>query len=951
MGTSKNKRSVILALFAFFLVVVLVGPNVAEAASITIPQNGTKTYSVGSAGEKITVTLSGAYTSVVLQGRPSWISSTKSGSKFTLTVQKNDAATSRKGDVVFRDGTKLWTLRITQSAAPTVTVKFDNNGGSGSIPNKTYVVGNKYGSLPAGPTPPTGYTFAGWYTARSGGTRITTASTASSSYKTLYAHYTAKTLTVSFNSDGGTAVSNRTVTYGSTYGTLTNPTKTNYTFQGWYTSSGARVTPSTIVSISVNHTLTARWTRNTVTVKFDNNGGSGSIPNKTFYVGDKYTGLPAGPTPPNGYNFDGWFTARSGGTKITASSTVSASYTTLFAHYTAKTLTVSFNSDGGTAVSNRTVTYGSTYGTLTNPTKTNYTFQGWYTSSGARVTPSTVVSVSANHTLTARWTRDTVTVKFDTNGGGGSIPNKTFNVGDKYTGLPAGPTPPQGYNFDGWFTAKSGGTKITASSIVSASYTTLFAHYSAKTLRVSFDSDGGTPVSDKDVVFGKSYGDLTTPTKEYYTFSGWYTTSGANVISTTVVSLSVDHTLYARWTRNTANVSFDVNGGYGIIPNQSFYEGETYVNLPVGPTPSSGYKFKGWYTAKTGGTKVDDKDAVIMSQNTLYAQYCFDISFSDTELQSKIKDDVWVEEETGFDRTGYLTSFYDGLLNGADNTVNPVATRFVVNRAKEMTVFSWSPAFAVTGYRGDSSDTKRDFNVGQTYYGLPYQQTDQGPKDSEEQKGYTRKTSIYYHYGSKKTQDEFIEYAKTEEFSKRRDGYNGSYKYCYSLGPKCGIDCSSFVSYCVGATEQQSSSTLHDKLENQDIDKDSVNNLMPGDVLWKKGHVVLVASVYKEGETVKGLVVLESRGRTTASGRNLHVFYDSDQALSKLFGDMSISDCSIMLQNLLYVENDNLEEEKRDYSHFGDIDNFIASFSTNYTILKINTQGSGIGLEEEGIFR
>ena len=84
MGATYSKN-VIHVLCVLLLALVLIGPNVAQAGSVTIAQGGTKTYSVAASGETITVTLTNAYTSVVCQGKPSWINCSKNGSKFTLT--------------------------------------------------------------------------------------------------------------------------------------------------------------------------------------------------------------------------------------------------------------------------------------------------------------------------------------------------------------------------------------------------------------------------------------------------------------------------------------------------------------------------------------------------------------------------------------------------------------------------------------------------------------------------------------------------------------------------------------------------------------------------------------------------------------------------------------------------------------------------------------------------
>lgn len=89
-----------------------------------------------------------------------------------------------------------------------------------------------------------------------------TSTVTNSNAHTLYAHWTANQYTVTLNANGGSvSTSTITVTYDSTYGTLPNPSRTNYSFSGWYTatSSGTHVTSSTVVKITANQTLYAQW--------------------------------------------------------------------------------------------------------------------------------------------------------------------------------------------------------------------------------------------------------------------------------------------------------------------------------------------------------------------------------------------------------------------------------------------------------------------------------------------------------------------------------------------------------------------------------------------------------------------------------------------------------------------------------------------------------------------
>ena len=348
-------------------------------------------------------------------------------------------------------------------------VSFSLNGGgslNGASSEKLVDCDSEYGVMPT-PTR-TGYSFDGWYTAASGGTKVTTSTTISTnSAHTLYAHWTGNSYLVTFNANGGSvSTASKSVTYGSTYGTLPTPTRTGHTFNGWYTaaSGGTKVTSSTTTSSSSDHTLYAHWTANSYTVTFDANGGSVSLASKVVTYGSAYGTLPT-PTR-TGHTFSGWYTASSGGTKVTSSTTVSSSSDhSIYAHWTANSYTVTFNANGGSvSTASKSVTYGSTYGTLPTPTRTGHTFSGWYTASsgGTKVTSSTTVSSSSDHTLYARWAASSYTVTFDANGGTVATASKSVTYGVSYGELPV-PTQTD-YTFVGWFT--EGGVQVNEETVV-----------------------------------------------------------------------------------------------------------------------------------------------------------------------------------------------------------------------------------------------------------------------------------------------------------------------------------------------------------------------------------------------------------------------------------------------------------------------------------------------------
>lgn len=85
--------------------------------------------------------------------------------------------------------------------------------------------------------------------------------------------------TISFDANGGSvSTSSKSVTYGSTYGTLPTPTRSGVVFKGWYTSStgGTQVTSSTTMNYSYDHTLYAQWVDNTpptISGSYNESGG------------------------------------------------------------------------------------------------------------------------------------------------------------------------------------------------------------------------------------------------------------------------------------------------------------------------------------------------------------------------------------------------------------------------------------------------------------------------------------------------------------------------------------------------------------------------------------------------------------------------------------------------------------------------------------------------------
>jgi uncharacterized repeat protein (TIGR02543 family) len=186
-------------------------------------------------------------------------------------------------------------------STPTHTVTYDSQGGS-AVDLQTV----ERGGLVIEPTAPTqtGYAFAGWYK-ENAWVFATDTVTANVTLYAKWAQWTINTYTVTFNSQGGSAVSSQTVNHGGKVSEPTNPTRTGYTFGGWYKESGCtNAWVFATDTVTANVTLYAKWTINSYTVTYDGNGHTaGTVPVDPSDKGDLVK---------TDHIFDGWNTQADG---------------------------------------------------------------------------------------------------------------------------------------------------------------------------------------------------------------------------------------------------------------------------------------------------------------------------------------------------------------------------------------------------------------------------------------------------------------------------------------------------------------------------------------------------------------------------------------------------------------------------------------------------------------
>ena len=528
-----------------------------------------------------------------------WTGTGLSSATKTVTVSK--------GSTGNRNYTANWT--------PTnYSISYNLNGGSISGQPTSYNVETANFTLPQ-PTR-NGYTFTGWTgIGLSSATKSVTINKGSTGNRSYTANWSANGYTVSFNynkpstaigtmSENGTT--SKGVTYAAAYGTLPQPSIPGWTFNGWYTAanSGSRISATTTYTTTGNQTLYAHWTLNTYSISYNLNGGSLSGQKTGYNVNTDSFTLPT-PTK-NGYTFTGW-TGSNGTTAqkivtIAKGSTGNKNYT---ANWTPTNYSISYSLNGG-SISGQKTSYNieTANFTLPQPTRNGYTFTGWTGTGLSSATKSVTISKGStgNRSYTANWSANGYTVSFNYNKpstatgtmSGNGTTSKGVTYAAAYGNLPQPSIP--GWTFNGWYTAASGGSRISATTTYTTTGNqTLYAHWTINTYSISYNTNGGS-ISGQPTSYNVETANfmLPTPTRNGYTFAGWTGTGLSGLTKTVTVNKgSTGNRSYtANWSINTYSIGYTLNGG-SISGQPTSYNVES-ANFTL-PTPTrNGYTFTGW---------------------------------------------------------------------------------------------------------------------------------------------------------------------------------------------------------------------------------------------------------------------------------------------------------------------------------------------------------------------
>ena len=406
--------------------------------------------------------------------------------------------------------------------------------------------------------------------------------------------------TVTVITDGnGTASASSTSATAGTEITLTATPNTGYHFKEWKVESptGLVITNNKFLMPDSNVEVKAIFeedapptpTEFTISVKTDGNGTASSSPAKAA-AGTEIT-LTA--TPNKGYHFKEWqvisggvtikddkFTMPDGNVEVKAIFEKDAPASTEY------TITVKTDGNGTASASHAKAVVGTEI-TLTATPNTGYHFKEWQVMSGGVtikddkfLMPNDNVEVKAIFEKDAPPAPTEFIVTFDGNGGTPSVGSMT-TTNQKLSSLPSASR--SKHSFDGWYTEKSGGTKITTDTVFSAN-TTVYAHWTYTggynppvtycTLR--FETGGGRDITSVRRTYNACI-DLTkyVPTWRGYTFIGWYSDrSLTNKVSE--VYLTRDLTVYAGW-RVDENPSTGENPFTDVSEKDWFFDDVLFV--------------------------------------------------------------------------------------------------------------------------------------------------------------------------------------------------------------------------------------------------------------------------------------------------------------------------------------------------------------------------------------
>jgi len=432
--------------------------------------------------------------------------------------------------------------------------------------------------------------------------------------------------------DGNEELGDKYITYQKPAGKLMRPLKKGYEFVQWTNKEGELIDELSIINSTIDYKIYANWNIVVSELNIDPNGGTWKeSPGVQSFNLEFDQKLKIDDPTRVGYTFLEWELTGEDSNLEDKMFTMGPVDATLKALYKPNKYNLTINPNGGvynnsTNATEMEILYDSTT-TISMPTRIGYTFVGWTVSSGELNDDKFFMNSTEDVTLTANWLINDYTyvvyhnqqsvdgssynkVASDTESG-----NKNYNTVispnvKSYIGFTAPPKQSLTIDVD---------TQPPQKNIINY-------YYTRNKYNLTINPNGGvwnnkTTSFTTSLYYEQTY-TVANPTKTGYNFAGWTNSSSDSSLVDKVFKMGLSNTtLTAKWTAKTYTLSYNVNGGNALSSTSKVitYD-QAYGTLPT-PT-RTGYTFSGWYTSRTGGTKVTSSTVHQTDGNvTLYAHW------------------------------------------------------------------------------------------------------------------------------------------------------------------------------------------------------------------------------------------------------------------------------------------------------------------------------------------
>ena len=418
--------------------------------------------------------------------------------------------------------------------------------------------------------------------------------------------------TVTFDSQGGSAVAPQTVQYGQYIEWPNEPRKSGASFLGWYTDpDGTEEYVFYEEPVIEDFTLYAVWV-DALTISFVTDYGI--APEDEYVVPGSISWEPSPPSA-EGHKFKGWYTNDSceEAYLYTFGKPVTESFTLYAGWEEATTYVVTFDMNGyGEQIEPQYVPEGEYFNYEWPEEIDNHMFQGWYTDASCLDEYEYANEpVTSDITLYAKWI-ETRVITFVTEHGRAPVA-RTIAYGYETT-EPQKPLA-QGYAFTGWYTDETCENLYDFTTPVTEDLTLYAGWEEATTYTVTFDMNGhGRQVSPQYVPGGECAQEIGSWCDDYV-FVGWYTDPSCENAYSFAEPVTEDITLYAKWIEEH-RVSFVTE--FGETPGSWDVGDGVCVDEPWPAPSAAGHAFTGWYTEETC-ENLYDFNTPVTEDLTLYA--------------------------------------------------------------------------------------------------------------------------------------------------------------------------------------------------------------------------------------------------------------------------------------------------------------------------------------------